>query len=310
MQDLWIWLSIAAAACQAVRTAAQKRLNEKVSTLATTYVRSAFGLPILLVYLVAILLLVDPRYPEFSPLFLFHAACGAGAQVIATATLIALFRVRGFAVASILNKVDVVLIAILGSLFFSEDISASGALALLTVLSGIFLLSASPAARKAELVPATASKPAPAVPPVSSNWLAVSCAIFFALSFLFMREATLSVGEGHFLWRGAWAVMVSVVMQAVVLGIWLLWRQPGVFAKLWANRRGAALVGVSSAAGSMAWFSAFALQNASYVRAVAQVEVLFTLLISHLYFKERLTRLQITGTFLTLAGVLMFRLAA
>lgn len=309
MQDLWIWLSIAAAGCQAVRTAAQKRLNEKVSTLATTYVRSAFGLPILAVYLALILLLVDPRYPEFSALFLFHTACGAGAQVVATATLIALFRVRGFAVASMLNKVDVVLIAIIGSLFFSENISASGALALLTVLSGIVLLSASPTARKAEMVPAT-DRPAPLVPAVSSNWLAVSCAVFFALSFLFMREATLSVGEGHFLWRAAWAVMVSVVMQAVVLGLWLLWRQPGVFAKLWSNRRGAAVVGISSAAGSMAWFSAFALQNASYVRAVAQVEVLFTLLISHLYFKERLTRLEITGTVLTLIGVLMFRLAA
>lgn len=309
MQDLWIWLSIAAAGCQAVRTAAQKRLNEKVSTLATTYVRSAFGLPILAVYLALILLLVDPRYPEFSALFLFHAACGAGAQVVATATLIALFRVRGFAVASMLNKVDVVLIAIIGSIFFSENISASGALALLTVLSGIVLLSASPTARKAEMVPAT-DRPAPLVPAVSSTWLAVSCAVFFALSFLFMREATLSVGEGHFLWRGAWAVMVSVVMQAVVLGLWLLWRQPGVFAKLWSNRRGAAVVGISSAAGSMAWFSAFALQNASYVRAVAQVEVLFTLLISHLYFKERLTRLEITGTVLTLIGVLMFRLAA
>ena len=55
MAHAWIWLSVFAALMQAVRTAAQKTLNQRMSTLGTTYVRSLVGLPILAVYLAAVL---------------------------------------------------------------------------------------------------------------------------------------------------------------------------------------------------------------------------------------------------------------
>ena len=84
------WFSPAAALCQAVRTAAQKRLNDRVSTLGTTYARTALGLPVLAVYLLAGLLWVDPRVPDFSPAFLFAASCGAAVQVASTSLLIVL----------------------------------------------------------------------------------------------------------------------------------------------------------------------------------------------------------------------------
>jgi drug/metabolite transporter (DMT)-like permease len=67
-------------------------------------------------------------------------------------------------------------------------------------------------------------------------------------------------------------------------------------------------IGVTSTLGSIAWFTAFALQNASYVRAVGQVEVVFTLLISVLYFRERINPLELAGIAATVAGVLLFRL--
>ena len=75
-----------------------------------------------------------------------------------------------------------------------------------------------------------------------------------------------------------------------------------------ANRRISAFIGLTSAVGSIGWFSAFALQNASYVRGVAQIEIVFTLLISWLYFRERLTALEYAGIVVTVLGVLMFRL--
>lgn len=306
MDDLWIWLTLAAALCQALRTAAQKRLNESVSTLGTTYVRSAFGLPLLVVYLVVVMVLVDARIPEFSPAFLFTAACGAAAQVACTALLIALFRKRGYAVASMLTKVDIIMIALIGSAFFSEHLTPHGFLALSVVVVGVILLSAGKQGLTSMRAQLAGGRDALSA---SGLWLALTCALFYALSFLFMREATLTVGEGSFMWRGAWAVVVATTFQAVFLGLWLVWRERGFFRDVWNSRGGAAFVGATSAAGSMAWFSAFALQNASYVRAVGQIEVIFTLLISALYFKERLTRLEIVGTVLTLTGVLLFRLA-
>jgi drug/metabolite transporter (DMT)-like permease len=98
-------------------------------------------------------------------------------------------------------------------------------------------------------------------------------------------------------------------MQTVALGLWLGWKEPAVFSAIWPNRRIIGFIGLTSALGSIGWYTAFALQNASYVRAVGQIEVVFTLLVSWLYFRERLTALEYTGMAVTVAGVLMFRLA-
>ena len=69
-------------------------------------------------------------------------------------------------------------------------------------------------------------------------------------------------------------------------------------------------IGATSAVGSICWFTAFALQNASYVRAVGQIEVVFTLLASAIYYRERISALEYAGIALTVVGVLLFRLAA
>ena len=69
-------------------------------------------------------------------------------------------------------------------------------------------------------------------------------------------------------------------------------------------------IGTTSAIGSICWFTAFALENASYVRAVGQIEVVFTLLVSALYYRERISVSEYAGIGLTMLGVLLFRLTA
>ncbi len=65
MELAWIPLTLLAALMQAVRTAAQKQLNQRMSTMGTTYVRSLFGLPVLLVFLGAVTLHTGLGVPEF-----------------------------------------------------------------------------------------------------------------------------------------------------------------------------------------------------------------------------------------------------
>ena len=92
-------------------------------------------------------------------------------------------------------------------------------------------------------------------------------------------------GVGGSFWRGAWTVVVATVMQIVVVGLWLWRTEPTVFAQMGPNARIATFIGCTSAVGSIGWYTAFAMQNASYVRAVGQIEVVFTLLIAWFYFK-------------------------
>ena len=57
------------------------------------------------------------------------------------------------------------------------------------------------------------------------------------------------------------------------------------------------LVGISGGLASIGWFSAFTLQNATYVRALGQVELLFTFAVTLLFFREKISLLasQISG---------------
>ncbi len=102
--------------------------------------------------------------------------------------------------------------------------------------------------------------------------------------------------------------MLATGLQTVCLGIWLAVREPVVFTQMWSMRGIASFIGLTSALGSIGWYSAFALQNASYVRAVGQIEAVFTMAISWLYFREKVTALELAGIVVTLVGVLMFRL--
>ena len=104
----------------------------------TTYVRSIFGLPFMVIYL------VDrdagrgagrPPHPCRVPLPLRHAA--ATAQVMGTYLLILLFQRANFAVGTMLTKTDVMQAAIIGSILFSETISPTGWIAILLTVLGV-----------------------------------------------------------------------------------------------------------------------------------------------------------------------------
>lgn len=308
MELVWVWipLSVFAALMQAVRTAAQKQLNQRMSTMGTTYVRSLFGLPVLLVFLAAVTHYTGRGVPEFKAAYLLHTACGALTQVFATALLIYMFRLKNFAVGTMLTKTDLIMTALIGTLLFTEQVSPLGWVAILVVLSGVtlMLLGKTGAAvfntRGEALSHLLLGRP---------TQVALMCALLFSLSYLFLRAATLELGEEHhFLWRSGWTVVLATALQTVCLGLWLAYREPAVFGQMWPLRGIASFIGLTSAMGSIGWYSAFALQNASYVRAVGQIEAVFMLAISWLYFREKITALELMGIAVTIAGVLMFRL--
>ena len=69
-------------------------------------------------------------------------------------------------------------------------------------------------------------------------------------------------------------------------------------------------IGFVGMACSVCWFTAFTLQNAAYVRALGQVELLFTIGASVLIFKERISRLELLAIFLIVCAILLILLAS
>ncbi len=297
MELLWVPIALLAGLMQALRTAAQKSLNAHVSTWMTTYVRSLWGLPFMLAYLWLVSRWTGLGAPTFDAEYLFHCAAAAICQVLGTYLLIVLFGMSNFAVGTMLTKTDVMQAAIIGSLFFSETITALGWVAIVLTVIGVLLLSARrPGALLEERVSGTATA------------IGLASAFFFCLSYLFLREASLTLGDGSTIWRGAWSVVMVTSIQVIGLGLWLLARpvERAEFAKLPRLVAPSIFIGVTSAAGSIGWFTAMAMENASYVKAVGQVEVIFTVLISTLWFRERITPPQYAGIVTLVVAVLLF----
>jgi drug/metabolite transporter (DMT)-like permease len=317
MEHIWILFAVLAALLQAIRTAAQRDLNRHLSALATTYVRSLFGLPVLAVYLLVVLVATGEGAPRLSAIYLAWTLSGALSQVLATVLLIIMFTLRSFGVGTMLTKVDIVMTALLGALLFSETLTAGGVLALLVVMIGVVFMSLE---RTGVALGKTSVGRRPSDMSLGARvWdfatdrsimVALGCALSFSISYLSFREATLTAGPGSFVWRAAWTVLIAIFMQTVIVGAWLAWREPKLVSEIGPHLRLSAFIGTVSAVGSILWFTAFALQNASYVRAVGQVEVVFTLLVSAFYFKERISALEYAGIALTVAGVVLFRLVA
>lgn len=240
--------------------------------------------------------------PAFPMVFWLYCAATAFVQVLATWVLIVLFQRANFAVGTMLTKTDVMQAALIGSILFSEVISAFGWIAILLSVLGVLLVSARQARGSMARLSARALLTSP------STGLGLLTGFLFCLSYLFLREATLVLPEGSTVYRGAWTVVSVTAMQVVGLGLVIAVREPEQFPKLAPHWRICTFIGVTSALGSIGWFTGFAMENASYVKAVGQVEVVFTILISTLYFRERIAASEYAGIATIVASVLMFAL--
>jgi drug/metabolite transporter (DMT)-like permease len=119
--------------------------------------------------------------------------------------------------------------------------------------------------------------------------------IFFALSAIGYRGAVLAIDSADtFLVAGLTLAFVATA-QALALGLWLVLREPGQITETLKGWRKSSLVGVFSLIGSWCWFAAFSLQTAAYVFAVGQIELIFSLAIGMLFFREKTSPRELFG---------------
>lgn len=311
MPEVWVWLTVSAALIQAIRTAGQKELTAKLSVLAGTFVRSVLGFPVMLLYLAVVWLWTGEALPPLNVRFLIYALITAITQIAATMALLMLYRLRSFAVTNQLGKSDMVFTAILGSAFFGQALSAHAWLALAVTASGvaiIMLAKSSPPGgeaalpvegKKTSVIRVLTSKP------VGYGLLV---GVMFGLCNLALREASLALAPASSVMAGAVTVAVVTFMQAIMMGTLTAQREPGTQDAILRAFPLAMFVGVTSAVGSILWFTAFAMTTAAHVRIVGQVEVIFTLLISAFYFRERITRMEGIGIAVTIAGIILLQM--
>jgi drug/metabolite transporter (DMT)-like permease len=244
--------------------------------------------------------------PATNPRFWFFASLTAILQFGMTLLVVRLFQLGNFAVGLMLTRADVILTAIIGSLLFSEAINQTGWFAIALTVAGVLTASAGRMS-----VSAWAAKDTRLVDILfgPSTRLGMASATMAAISYLALREAILALDPAAGpLVRSAVGGAGMTLISFVIIGLYLAATEGKELARIRHWPWLCVLAGFASAAGTIGWFTASALTNASYVAAVAQVQIVFALLLSRYWFRESIRPLELAGIGLILAGVLAFRL--
>ncbi|MEM7074264.1 MAG: DMT family transporter [Pseudomonadota bacterium] len=294
--EAWILLSVMAAFFQTLRFMLQKMLSMgRLSPLGATMARFAFAAPFAVVLATGTCLWTGARVADPGMLFWLYVLAGGLAQILATWFVVLLFAERNFAVGITFKKTEVVQTAIVGLLVLGDRISLAGLVAILIGLVGVLVLSEAPEGRGG-LWRRLSSRAAV---------LGLASGAFFAVSAVAYRGATLQVASEDAFVRACLTLAAVTLTQSVGMAVYLRWREPGELGNIWRARATAVWMGLASLAGSVGWFTAFALQNAAYVFAVGQVEVVFSIIASVLFFRERITRREYFGIALLTASILL-----
>lgn len=294
--ELWILVSIAAAAFQTVRFMLQKVLaTATLSAAGATFSRFVYSAPFILALLAIYFAASGTAMPGTSPAFWVYAVLGGTAQILATVCVVLLFKQRNFAVGITFKKTEVIQTALMGWIVLGEGVKPLGLVAILLGVFGLLLLSGGPETKGLRL--SDLRKPAAV--------LGIASGVLFAVSAVSYRGASLSLEGGEAALRAGVTLGAVVCLQTLIMAVWLVLREPGQIRAVWSARRVAFWIGMTSMAGSYCWFYAFTLQNAAYVKAVGQIELILSIAAATLFFHERITRRELAGIALLLVSILM-----
>ncbi|MFV7763040.1 EamA family transporter [Shewanella algae] len=287
---MWIFFTLMAAFMQAWRNAFQSRLSRDVNVVGVTLARFVYAGPLAAVYLLSLYAWQDAGLPQLGHGALQYIIGAALAQILATALMVKLFQLQNFAVGAGLAKSEALVAAVLGSLFFGTALTVTGWLGVLVGTVAVFLLSTHGGLKGLSF---------------KTLLLGLGCGSAFALTSLWVREASLVLGL-PFPHRAAWVLLLVILLQTLLLLAWLLIKDKETLKKLWHRPRLTLAISISSCLGSIGWFSAMSLTAVPYVKTLGQVEVFFMMLISSLWLKQRVKVKDMGGLVLiALAAVLV-----
>ena len=294
----WIIVTVFAAFFQNLRSGIQKNLNKEISLVASTYVRFIFCLPfafiLYILYFQGFAFFHETLQQKNFLLFILLASI---TQIFFTFLLLYSFQFSNFIVGTTLSKTEVVQIAILETLILHDSFNFWTIVGIVISTIGVLVFSTK---NKDMIIKNLSSK---------STLVGLACGFLLASSVTFYRAATLSLINFDSKFEMALSTLfIGVLIQSFILTIYLLYFEKSEFKKIYQNKFQCIAAGFCGFVTTLSWFYAFALVQAAIVRAVGQIELLFSYIASRYYFKEKIKFIEIIGIIIFAIGVVVILL--
>jgi drug/metabolite transporter (DMT)-like permease len=286
----WLWavFTVIAAFAQTLRNAMQRELTATLGTVGATHVRFLFGFPFVVVFLAGVMLATGTPLPRPGWIFWPWAILGAGAQVAATALMLAAMGERSFVVTIAYIKTEPIQVAVFGLVVLGDTVTLPMMAAIIVATAGVVIMS---------------TKPGGMVGGIRPTLIGLASGGMFALSAIGFRGGILSLGLSNYVMAATFTLAIGIAMQAVLLSLYLGARSPGILYAIMRAWKPSVSAGLAGAIASQFWFLAFALATAASVRTLALIEVLFAQLIARLAFGQKTTAREAAGMLLVVCGV-------
>ncbi len=295
--DLWIPITLAAAFLQNLRSATQKHLKSVMGTTGATFVRFGFGLPFALVFLAALAILRGDAIPVPDGPFLLWVVVGAFSQIAGTFLLVHLFSHRNFAVGTAYSRTEPAQAALFALVFFGERASAGSLVAIGISVLGVMLISVAHMSMSwRNLVTSVFARNA---------MIGLASGALFGMAAVAYRAASLALGGPNFMMQAAVTLVCALALQTAVMTAWMVWKDPAELGRITRAWKPSLLTGFAGASASFGWFMAMTLQQAAVVKALGQVEMLFTFASSVFVFREKVNRIEAAGCILIVLGIVV-----
>jgi drug/metabolite transporter (DMT)-like permease len=295
---LWLPATLLAGALQAWRTAVQRRMSRTLSVNAAGLVRYLYGLPVAITMVLAYQYLIAPAaFPALGHWFVPFCAMGGLAQIVATNLLLMAFGERNFVVGTAYSKTEAVQSAILSVVLLGDHLSLLTWIGIGFGVIGVMVLSTGGKRMGPGELLRSLGQPAARY--------GIASGFVFALTTIAIRRATMEVATPDHVRAALVVLAVTVTLQTLMQGGYLAWRERDQVARVFAEWRTAAQVGLMSSVASACWFTGFASAPVALVRIVGQVEVAFTMTFGHFYLGEKTARSEVAGLLLVAIGVVL-----
>ncbi|MEO0358762.1 MAG: DMT family transporter [Pseudomonadota bacterium] len=283
---LWIPVTILAALAQTARFSVQRRLRlSTLSSAGATFARFVYAGPLIVGLALAYEAAIPAKQTQIDLWFWVYAVLGGAAQIGGTMCIVALFTLRHFTVGVTFMKSEVLITALLGFVLLGEAVTPWALVAMLIGVAAVLVLSKAPLDRTLRWSDVFQR----------ATVLGVASGVLFGFCSVMYRGATQMVLSDDPLFRSTQTLMYVILIQSVMMAVYLALFEKGQIRRVLRAWKVAIWVGIFSLAGSFGWFTAFALQNAAYVKALGQIEIVFSLAVAAVLFGERMTRREACG---------------
>jgi drug/metabolite transporter (DMT)-like permease len=296
MEHLWILFGLSAVSIQTFRSSLMRHLRGQISDGAITLARFSFSVPFAALWLWGFVLM-GYKLPQINAHFIIYALFAAILQLAGGFFFLALFSRRNYVIGITYSKIEALMVAIFGAVLFAEFISTAAAIAIVIGFIGIMIVSATEQnIEPQKLLKRIFSK---------SGQIGMVCGILFGLCSTFIHQAIIALEDGEFLTRSSVALLFMLVCQVIMLGIFMFLRDRKKIYEIKSVGKSALMLGFTNSLSSLGWFVAFSLTKAAYVSMLSQVEILFSIFITHRFFKEKISKLEIVGAMLVVVSVVL-----